>query len=115
MCKAREEIEKRFRRNKLKLEPRLKILDNRWDAQFRKNLYAAGYWLNPSYRFNPEYGKNKSTTQGLLDVIEKYAYDSKDLRSKLTDEMTSFKNYEGSFERTIVIENRDEVLPGKII
>jgi hypothetical protein len=79
MYKARDEIEKRFRRNKLKVEPYLKILDNRWDAQLRKNLHAAGYWLNPSCRFGTEYEKNKCTTQGLLDVIEKYAYDSKDL------------------------------------
>ena len=115
MYKARDEIEKRFRRNKLKVEPYLKILDNRWDAQLRKNLHAAGYWLNPSCRFGTEYEKNKCTTQGLLDVIEKYAYDSKDLRSKLTAEMTSFKNCDGSFGRTTAIENRDEVLPGKII
>ncbi|XP_058763588.1 uncharacterized protein LOC131637040 [Vicia villosa] len=111
MYKAREEIEKRFRRNRLKVEPYLKILDNRWDVQLRKNLHAAGYWLNPSCRFGLEYEKNKSTTQGLLDVIEKYAYDSKDLRSKLTAEMTSFKNCEGSFGRTTAVENRDEVLP----
>ncbi|XP_058727094.1 uncharacterized protein LOC131598519 [Vicia villosa] len=111
MYKAIEEIEKRFRRNKLKVEPYLKILDNRWDAQLRKNLHAAGYWLNPSCRLGPEYEKNKSTTQDLLDVIEKYAYDSKDLRSKLTAKMASFKNCEGSFGRTIAVENRDEVLP----
>ncbi|XP_058742685.1 uncharacterized protein LOC131615227 [Vicia villosa] len=42
MYKAGEEIEKRFRRNKLKVEPYLKILDNRWDAQLYKNLHAAG-------------------------------------------------------------------------
>ncbi|XP_058769027.1 uncharacterized protein LOC131642877 [Vicia villosa] len=111
MYKAREEIENRFRRNKLKVEPYLKILDNCWDAQLRKNLHVAGYWLNPSCRFGPEYEKNKTTTQGLLDVIEKYAYDSKDLRSKLTAEMTSFKNCEGSFGKTTTVENRDEVSP----
>ncbi|XP_058733499.1 uncharacterized protein LOC131605121 [Vicia villosa] len=61
--------------------------------------------------FGLEYEKNKSTTQGFLDVIEKYAYDSKDLRSKLTAEMTSFKNCEGSFGRTTAVENRDEVFP----
>ncbi|CAK8538852.1 unnamed protein product [Lathyrus sativus] len=111
MYKAREEIEKRFRRNKLKVEPYLRILDNRWDAQLRKNLHAAGYWLNPSCRFSQEYEKHKSTTQGLLDVIEKYAYDSKELRTKLTVEMSLFKNCEGSFGRTTAVENRDEVLP----
>jgi hypothetical protein len=52
MYKAREDIEKRFKRNKVKVEPYLKILDNRWDVQLRKNLHAAGYWLNPSCRFS---------------------------------------------------------------
>ncbi|PNX59076.1 hypothetical protein L195_g051232, partial [Trifolium pratense] len=62
MYKAREEIEKRFKRNKMKVEPYLKILDNRWDAQLRKNLHAAGYWLNPSCRFSPEYENHENTT-----------------------------------------------------
>ncbi|GAU16471.1 hypothetical protein TSUD_167030 [Trifolium subterraneum] len=109
--KAREEIEKRFKRNKLKVEPYLKILDNRWDAQLRKNLHAAGYWLNPSCRFSPEYENHETTTSGLLDVIEKYAYDSRDLRTKLTAEMRSFRNCEGSFGRKTAIEDRTEVLP----
>ncbi|GAU35412.1 hypothetical protein TSUD_160630 [Trifolium subterraneum] len=109
--KAREEIEKRFKRNKLKVEPYLKILDNRWYAQLRKNLHATGYWLNPSCRFSPEYENHETTTSGLLDVIEKYAYDSRDLRTKLTAEMRSFRNCEGSFGRKTAIEDRTEVLP----
>ncbi|KAI5405254.1 hypothetical protein KIW84_052149 [Lathyrus oleraceus] len=114
MYKAIEGIEKRFRINKLKVYPYLKILDNRWDAQLHKNLHVVGYWLNLSYRFNQEYEKDKSTTQGLLDVIEKYSYDSKDLRTKLTIEMSSFKNCEGSFGRTTAIENRDKVFPDQL-
>lgn len=43
MYKEREEIEKMFRRNKLKLEPYLKILDNCWDAQLRKKNHVVGY------------------------------------------------------------------------
>jgi hypothetical protein len=54
MYKAREEIEKRFKRNKQKVEPYLNIINNRWDSQLRKNLHAAGYWLNPSCRFSPD-------------------------------------------------------------
>jgi hypothetical protein len=37
------------------MEPYLKILDNHWDAQLRKNLHGGGYWLNPYSRFNPEH------------------------------------------------------------
>ncbi|KAK2443315.1 hypothetical protein QL285_014429 [Trifolium repens] len=113
MYKAREEIEKRFKRNKVKVEPYLKILDNRWDAQLRKNLLAAGYWLNPSCRFSSKYENHETTTSDMLDVIEKYAYDSRDLRIKLTAEMRAFRSCEGSFGRKTAIEDRTEVLPGK--
>jgi hypothetical protein len=113
MYKAREEIEKRFKRNKVKVEPYLKILDNRWDAQLRKNLHAAGYWLNPSCRFSSKYENHETTTSDMLDVIEKYAYDSRDLRIKLTAEMRAFRSCEGSFGRKTAIEDRTEVLPGK--
>jgi hypothetical protein len=113
MYKAREEIEKRFKRNKVKVKPYLKILDNRWDVQLRKNLHAAGYWLNPSCRFSSEYENHETTTSGMLDVIEKYAYDSRDLRTKLIAEMRAFRSCEGSFVRKTAIEDRTEVLPGK--
>jgi hypothetical protein len=49
----------------------------------------------------------------MLDVIEKYAYDSRDLRTKLTAEMRAFRSCEGSFGRKTAIEDRTEVLPGK--
>ncbi|KAL9673763.1 hypothetical protein QQ045_030025 [Rhodiola kirilowii] len=50
--KAREEMMWRFRRNKKKIEPYLEILDRHWDLQLRKNLHAAGYWLNLAIQFN---------------------------------------------------------------
>ncbi|XP_058746999.1 uncharacterized protein LOC131619985 [Vicia villosa] len=86
MYKAREEIEKRFRRNKLKVEPYLKILDNRWDAQLRKNLHAAGYWLNPFCKFDPEYEKTSPPPKAF------------------------WMSLKSSFGRTTAVENRDEVL-----
>ncbi|MCI31480.1 DNA binding protein, partial [Trifolium medium] len=64
--------------------------------------------------FSPEYENHETTTSAMLDVIEKYAYDSRDLRAKLTAEMRSFRNCEGSFGRRTAVEDRTEVLPGKI-
>ncbi|MCI37444.1 hypothetical protein A2U01_0058668, partial [Trifolium medium] len=61
----------RFQRNKKKVEPYLNIIDKRWDSQLRKNLHAAGFWLNPACRYDDaEFAKHESTTSGLLDVIE---------------------------------------------
>ena len=43
MYKAREEMVKRLQRNKIKVEPYLKILYHRWDSQLHKNFHATSY------------------------------------------------------------------------
>ena len=106
---------KKFQRNKKKVEPYLKILDNRWDSQLHKNLHAAGYWLNPACRFNvEEFEKHKATTSGLLDVIERYAYGDPILQPQLTSEMRIFKNAEQYFGRQPAIRERSTVMLGEI-
>ncbi|XP_057740274.1 uncharacterized protein LOC130957434 [Arachis stenosperma] len=81
------------------------------DAQLKKNLHAAGYWLNPAFRFNAaEFEKHKQTTSGLLDVIEKYAYDDPVLNSKLTSEKRIFKNAKQDFGRPSTIRKRTTVM-----
>ncbi|CAL0320144.1 unnamed protein product [Lupinus luteus] len=108
--KAREDMAKRFQRNKKKVEPYLNIIDSRWDSQFRKNLHAAGYWLSPACRFNfREVEKHNSTISGLLDVIERYSYGDNDLNTKLTSKMKIFKNFELDFGRQVTIRERNTV------
>nr|XP_025664895.1 uncharacterized protein LOC112763443 [Arachis hypogaea] len=111
---AREEMVKRFRRRKKIVEPYLKILDTRWDSQLKRNLHAAGYWLNPAFRFNAaEFEKHMQTTSGLLDVIEKYSYDDPELNTKLTSEKRIYSNAEDDFGRQSALRERSTVMPGK--
>ncbi|KAL4374287.1 hypothetical protein AHAS_Ahas05G0166700 [Arachis hypogaea] len=113
--KAREEMVRRFQKRKKVVNPYLKILDTRWDAQLKKNLHATGYWLNPAFRFNAEeFEKHKETISGLLDVIEKYAYDDPVLNSKLTSEKMIFKNAEKDFGRPSAIHERTTVMPDQL-
>ncbi|XP_016177910.1 uncharacterized protein LOC107620230 [Arachis ipaensis] len=114
--KAREEMVKRFQLRKKIVEPYLKILDIRWDSQLKKNLHAAGYWLNPAFRFNAdEFKKHKQITSGLLDVIEKYAYGDLELNSKLTSEMRIYKNAEDDFGRKYALRERSTVMSDWIL
>ncbi|KAL4294292.1 hypothetical protein AHAS_Ahas18G0213500 [Arachis hypogaea] len=106
---VREEMVKRFQRRKKIVEPYLKILDTHGDSQLCKNLHAAGYWLNPAFRFNAE--KHKQSTSGLLDVIEKYAYGNPELNSKLTSEMRIYKNVEDNFGRQSALHKQNTVMP----
>ncbi|XP_061341822.1 uncharacterized protein LOC133288137 [Gastrolobium bilobum] len=114
IIKAREEMVRRFQRNKKKVEPYLKILDTRWDSQLRKNLHAAGYWLNPGCHFNiDEFEKYELTTSGLLDVIERYSFGNSELQAKLTNEMRIFKAAEGDFGRQSALRERNTMMPDK--
>ncbi|KAL1291420.1 hypothetical protein AAHE18_20G199500 [Arachis hypogaea] len=115
MYKAREDMVKRFQKRKRVVEPYLKILDSRWDSQLKRNLHAAGYWLNPAFRFNSaEFDKHKEIISGLLDVIERYAYGDADLNTKLTSEKRIFKNAEGDFGRQSAIRERSTVMPDEL-
>ncbi|KAF1862930.1 hypothetical protein Lal_00009311 [Lupinus albus] len=110
--KARHEMERRFQRNKTKIKPYLEIMDSRWDLQLKRNLHAAGYWLNPQCFFNvEEFEKHKFTTSGLLDVFEKHAHGDPDLLDKLTSEMRIYKDTEFDFGRPAAIRERSKVMP----
>ncbi|XP_022894133.1 uncharacterized protein LOC111408626 [Olea europaea var. sylvestris] len=109
---AKSEMEHRFQRRKNRIAPYLQIIQNRWDSQLRKNLHAAGYWLNPSFQYdNLDMENHKQTILGLLDVIERYAYDQPDLRSKLTGEMRLFRQAQGDFGRLSAVADRHKMAP----
>ncbi|KAL4301196.1 hypothetical protein AHAS_Ahas17G0276700 [Arachis hypogaea] len=113
--KVRKDMVKRFQKRKTVVDPYLKILATHWDSELRKNLHAAGYWLNPSFRFNTgEFEKNKQTTSGLLDVIERYTYGDAYLSSKLTSEMRIFNNAEQYFGRQSTIRERSTVMSDQL-
>ncbi|XP_057429097.1 uncharacterized protein LOC130722400 [Lotus japonicus] len=114
--KAREEIVKRFQTNKKKVEPYLNIIDGRWDSRLRKNLHAAGYWLNPACRFNVEdYEKHKNTITCLYDVIEKYSCGDPDLECKLLSETRIYKDAQLDFGRPIAVRERNTINGGNLM
>ncbi|XP_022883882.1 uncharacterized protein LOC111400724 [Olea europaea var. sylvestris] len=109
---AKSEMERRFQRRKNRIAPYLQIIQNRWNSQLRKNLHAAGYWLNPSFQYdNLDMENHKQTISGLLDLIERYAYDQPDLRSKLTGEMKLFRQAQGDFRRLSAVTDRHKMAP----
>ncbi|RHN59172.1 putative HAT dimerization domain, ribonuclease H-like domain-containing protein [Medicago truncatula] len=55
--------------------------------------------------------KHKSTTSGLIDVIEKYARNNHELRAKLNTETSIFRNSEGDFGRKSAVEARNSPFP----
>ena len=46
---AKEKMMRRFQKRKAKVKPFIDIINNRWDRQLYRNLYAAAFWLNPQF------------------------------------------------------------------
>ena len=92
MYKAREEMVRRFQRNKRKVKPYLEVLDRHWDSQLDKDLHATDYWLNPTCRFNAEeFDKHINTQSGILELIDRYTHDDLELQDKLNEGMKIYK------------------------
>jgi hypothetical protein len=110
---AKEKMMRRFQKRKARVKPFINIINNRWDGQFYRNLYAAAFWLNPRFQYDANImDKHMSTISGLLDVLEKYAHGNLPLQSKITSEMKLFRNAEHDFDRVSTINKRTLMPPG---
>jgi len=110
---AKKEMLRRFRKRKVKVKPFIDIINNWWDEQLYKNLYAAAFWLNPQFQYDANImDKHMSIISWLLDVLEKYAYENLPLQSKITSEMKLFRNVEHDFDRASAINNHTLMPPG---
>ena len=49
---VKEEMMRRFRKRKARVKPFIDIINNWWDEQLYKNLYAAAFWLNPQFQYD---------------------------------------------------------------
>ncbi|KAL5122327.1 hypothetical protein HKD37_02G003148 [Glycine soja] len=106
--KAREEMVRRFQRNKRKVKSYLE------DSEFRKDLHVAVYWLNPACRFNAEeFEKHRNTQSSILNLIDRYTLGDLELQDKLNEDMRIYKNFEGDFTRRVAIRERNTVMPSK--
>ncbi|XP_030929422.1 uncharacterized protein LOC115955440 [Quercus lobata] len=64
MHRARLGIKKIFRMKKHLYKSYTSIIKNHWDKHLRKDLHAAGYWLNPAFQYGEENFCRKPTMNG---------------------------------------------------
>ena len=105
-----------FQKKRTKVQPFIDIINNRWDGQLYRKLYAAGFWLNPWFQYDVNLmDRYINTISGLLDVVEKYANGNAILLSKLTSEMKLFRNAEHDFGRVSAKNDRTLLPPGILL
>ena len=51
MDKAKESVKNYYKGESIKYEPIWQIIDRRWNNQLHQPIHAAGYFLNPRFRY----------------------------------------------------------------
>ncbi|XP_039137129.1 uncharacterized protein LOC120274666 [Dioscorea cayenensis subsp. rotundata] len=71
MIRIRKGIMSIFRDKQRLHDPYIKIVNERWDKHFQCNIYAAAYFLNPTFLYDEStFVETLKVMQGLLDLLE---------------------------------------------
>ena len=113
MYRAIDGIKKLLKDKKKFWEPYINIIKDRWDTQFPQKIYAAAYWLNLAFQYDPSTSSKRQEVHGtLMDVIEMRVSSS---RHKLVDELKLFRERVGTFGKLLALETSKTTQPGEIL
>ena len=76
------------------------LIDKRWTKQLHHDIHAAGYYLNPRYRYAQSFVMDDEIRIGLKNVIKRLEPDL-DVQIKALNELDIFGTRQGSFGDTL--------------
>ncbi|XP_041996329.1 uncharacterized protein LOC121746510 isoform X2 [Salvia splendens] len=86
------------------------VIDNHWDSLFHHPLYLAAYFLNPSYRYRPDFVLHPDVVRGLNACIVKLEPDSA-RRISASMQISDFGSAKADFGTDLAISTRSELDP----
>jgi hypothetical protein len=111
MDRAKEAIRAKYAGVEEKYAPLWEIIDRRWQNQLHRPIHAAAYYLNPAFRYRPDFKADEEVFTGLYTVIQKLSGNEDSTAATL--ELDKFNNMEGSmFSNKMAIESRTKLQPG---
>ncbi|KAL0308060.1 UNVERIFIED_CONTAM: hypothetical protein Sangu_2995700 [Sesamum angustifolium] len=93
-----------------KYEPFWSVIDNHWSSLFHHPLYLAAYFLNPSYRYRPDFILHPDVVRGLNACIVKLESDSA-RRISASMQISDFGSAKADFGTDLAISTRSELDP----
>jgi hypothetical protein len=115
MDRAKEAIKNFYKGDSLKFDPIWAIIDKRWNNQLHQPIHAAGYFLNPRFRFSPSYSDpNGEVMEGLIDCMQSMVPDVH-VRDPIVAELEVYQNATGKlFSSDVAKRGRSSQTPGTI-
>ncbi|CAI9776165.1 unnamed protein product [Fraxinus pennsylvanica] len=93
-----------------KYGPFWSVIDNHWSSLFHHPLYLAAYFLNPSYRYRPEFVPHPDVVRGLNACIVRLEPDSA-RRISASMQISDFGSAKADFGTDLAISTRSELDP----
>ncbi|KAH6756958.1 hypothetical protein C2S53_009192 [Perilla frutescens var. hirtella] len=72
------------------------IIDEKWEKQMHRDLHAAGYYLNPQFRWSPNVSDHPEIKTGLWNCMERIL-DDRELFIKVDAQLQDYKDKTGFF------------------
>ncbi|KAF5180585.1 hAT transposon superfamily [Thalictrum thalictroides] len=92
-----------------KYGPFWNVIDNHWSS-FHHPLYMAAYFLNPSYRYRPDFVEHIEATRGNNECIVRLEPDS-GRRVSASMQITDFRLAKADFGTELAVSTRTEIDP----
>ncbi|KAG5554073.1 hypothetical protein RHGRI_011819 [Rhododendron griersonianum] len=86
------------------------VIDNRWNSLFHHPLYLAAYFLNPSYRYRPDFVAHPDVVRGLNSCLVRLEPDN-GRRISASMQISEFSSAKADFGTDLAISTRSELNP----
>ncbi|KAL6519725.1 hypothetical protein OROMI_032619 [Orobanche minor] len=110
MYRAKHAIKINHNDDAHKYEPFWRVIDNHWSSVFHHPLYLAAYFLNPSYRYRPDFILHPDVVRGLNACIVRLESDSA-RRISASMQISDFGSAKADFGTDLAISTRSELDP----
>ncbi|OVA16657.1 zinc finger protein [Macleaya cordata] len=93
-----------------KYGPFWSVIDNHWSSLFHHPLYVAAYFLNPSYRYRPDFVAHPEVIRGLNECIVRLEPDN-GRRISASMQISDFVSAKADFGTELAVSTRMELDP----
>ncbi|KAK4848660.1 hypothetical protein QYF36_015794 [Acer negundo] len=110
MCQTKLAIKAIHGDDVRKYEPFWNVIDSQWNSLFHHPLHVAAYFLNPSYRYRPDFILHPEVIRGLNECIVRLEADN-GKRISASMQIPDFVSARADFGTDLAISTRTELDP----
>ena len=113
MDAAKEKIAAILTKWRKKYMPIWRKIDRRWDDQLHQPLHAAGYYLNPQFRYEDNFSDTDEVRNGLFACMDRMLGKGKE-REEADVQLDLYNDRRGPFVDSMAMQTRKKRTPSKI-